>query len=363
MTTRIQELLLRFNIPPSNETAVNYLTKYVNKGELSEENSCNLLALSRDTLKQNEWCPQNADLTDFIDERFLLKKNTSETETSSSSSSAKGKYTPETLTSNSSSSGKGKYTYETETSSSSSSGKGKKLVESCSTPFNEDERFGNVPPSDPVTKDYLVNSIGHLSGVFSDAENDLGWKMVVEQLEFLLERKGSPRPPLPTNRPPTLTDIVYLKRSELWDIIKLYIKLGRNLADVGSDKTFEIVQKNRGLHVFSHYMCEIFWGMISDEDNCAIQKMIESGFRALMDVVRKHNNDIVKVVQYVSSLDSLHLPDNISGVSKNVFVMILQAIIEYSPLLENEDGIQRLVEYFGFNPLYTALCRTFSRIY
>ena len=106
MATRIQELLLRFNIPSSNEAAVNYLTKYVDKGELSEENSCNLLALSRDTLKQNEWCPQNTDLTDFIDERFLLKKNTPATQTSSSSSSGKGN-TPTTQTSSSSSSAEG----------------------------------------------------------------------------------------------------------------------------------------------------------------------------------------------------------------------------------------------------------------
>ena len=34
MATRIQELLLRFNTPPSNEAAINYLTKYVDKGEL-----------------------------------------------------------------------------------------------------------------------------------------------------------------------------------------------------------------------------------------------------------------------------------------------------------------------------------------
>ena len=144
MSTRIQELLLRFNIPPSNAAAINYLTKYVIKGELSEENSCNLLALSRDTLKQNEWCPQNADLTDFIDERFLLKKNTSETETSSSSSSAKGKYTPETLTSNS-----------------SSSAQGKKLLEpSCSTLLNEHGRLGVVLPSDFLEKYGIVWSIG-----------------------------------------------------------------------------------------------------------------------------------------------------------------------------------------------------------
>ena len=350
MNTRIQELLLRFNIPPSNEAAVNYLTKYVNKGELSEENSCNLLALSRDTLEQNEWCPQNADLTDFIDERFLLKKNTLETQTLSSSSSAKGKFTSET-----------------QTSSSSSSAEGKKLVESCSTPFNEDERLKNIPPSDSVTKEYLVNSIGYFNGMHNNAENDEVWKMVADQLEFLLEREGSPRPTLPTNRPHTLTDIVYLKRSELLNLFEVYIKLGRNLPDVGSNETFEIVQKNPRLFTFSSYMCGIlstltFYKDLSEEERLTLYVKIVSGFRALLKVVRKLNNDIVKVVQYVSSLTYPHWPYCMSGVSKNVLVMILQAIIEYSHLLEDEDGIKELVAFFHCHPFFWALCVTFSKI-
>ena len=198
--------------------------------------------------------------------------------------------------------------------------------------------------------------------MFDDTSDGKICKMVADQLEFLSEREGSPRPPLPTNRPHTLFDIVYLKRSEWSYLTTLYIEFGRNFADIVSDEVLKIVQKNPRLLVFSHYMCAIVWIFIhSEEDKYVDHIKIQVGLRSIMEVVREHNNDIIMVVQYLSSLDWFVLPGYMSGVSKNVLVMILQGIIEYSHLLEDEDDIEDLVALFHLHPFYLPLCEAFGK--
>ena len=80
--------------------------------------------------------------------------------------------------------------------------------------------------------------------------------------------------------------------------------------------------------------------------------MILSGFRALIDVVKVHNNDISKAV---SSIDS-----NVwGGLSRDtdVLVMIIEAILEYDGLWNGEVFYQYLSR---INPIYAPLCIAMS---
>ena len=126
----------------------------------------------------------------------------------------------------------------------------------------------------------------------------------------------------------------------------MHIKLGRNLADVGSDETFKNVKNNPRLLVFNDYMCGYIcmftvYSSFSEKQQHTAQIQIMSGFRTILKVVREHNNDIVKVVQYISSLDSFIFIGCMCRVFKKLLVMILQAIIEHSHLLEDKNGIKR----------------------
>ena len=333
MTTRIQELLLRFNISDSNEAAVSYLTKYVNKGELSEQNSCSLLALSLDSLKSNEWYTQNTDLTDFIDKGFLLKNSIPDELKSSSPSSARKEETVEPC---------------------------------CSTSF--------VPVNGPVgcsfdiqrqafvakVKDEIMGGIRSFNEKFKDVPDRNKITFIVKQLEFLVEREGSLRPPLPTDRVYNDTDIVYLKSSELRNLSKMYIKL----ADVGYDATFIKMVNNSRLYILGRYMSAsmamsnivhyVTEGMKLNEP-----KLIVEGFRSLMKVVRAHDNDIDKVVNYGCPIRSVRPLGIIFDCDKSVLVMMIQSIVEYSDLLEDRNRTQQLVLFFKFHPFYKPLCEYF----
>ena len=334
MTTRIQELLLRFNISDSNEAAVSYLTKYVNKGELSEQNSCSLLALSLDSLKSNEWYTQNTDLTDFIDKRFLLKNSIPDELKSSSPSSARKEETVEPC---------------------------------CSTsfvPVNDDGCSLDIQPQAFVAKDDIMVGVRSFNEKFKDVPDRNKIKFIVKQLEFLVEREGSLRPPLPTDRVYIYTDIVYLKSSELRNLSKMYIKLGCDIDDVGYDATFMIIVNNSRLYILSCYMSASmdmtninFYNSLPDDKK--LMQILEEGFRALVKVVRAMHNDIDKVVNYCCSIRHVCSLRIIFNCDKSVLVMMIQSIVEYSDLLEDRNRTQQLVLFFKFHPFYKPLCLYF----
>ena len=345
MTTRLQELLRKLKIRDENdEVATEYLKFYVTKESqpriISEKDFVSLLAISLDSLKCNKWYVQNGKLIGIVKEEFVSNSSTrAHSSASTTSSTRKEPVQPPRFTDN--------------------------------VPVNDNHCLWDGRSAATTVRDKVLFGIEFSNATFNVAPDSAGRIMscVEKQLKFLIEHEGCRRPPLPTHRILSFTDIVYLKEVEFRQMATMYVRLGDMLADVGYDEVFSAVMGNPWLLVFCLYMYEYFYLFRKTHSRPQAEQsqdgaMIAMGYQKLLDFIRSNGNDFQRVTKLfkftIASLENAQDDwDNILKYVVNseidVFVMMLKAVVKYEDMIKSNERVNEVISLFLFHPIYKSL--------
>ena len=348
MTTRLEELVQCLQLSEPNDKVEEYLKFYVTKEKQVSKtlDESTLLALSLDSLKCNKLYKENGILDGIVKEEFLPISASKKHSSAATSSLTKVPIKDPRFI----------------------------LVKDDLCLWNDWVAASSV-------REKVLQSVKFFDAFSKQAPDGVGpiMDVVLYQLEYLVEHEGCPRPPLPTNRAPSFTDIVYLKCDEVPAIMKKYINLGKCLADFGPDETFDALEDDPGLLIFCLYMYEFLCiyrkgRSLTEDEQGKDAALIAVSFRLLIEYIRSKVNDFRKVAEIFKF--AVPLVENAAGVEvENIFkcivesdidviVMLLKAIVKYEDMVINSEknDICEFFPLFLFHPIYSTISFGFSLI-